>query len=93
MIFPEGTRHDGQSLASFKKGAFEIAIKAGVQIQPVIIQNYYFIDHDKKVFGRGQLKVKIMPAMESRGETAEEWSRRVSELMNSEYQKMMIFPQ
>jgi 1-acyl-sn-glycerol-3-phosphate acyltransferase len=89
LIFPEGTRRDGQILGSFRKGAFKIAIESGVKIQPIIIQKYSFIDHDKKLFGRGELKVKILPAMEIyEGETADEYSRRAYELMSSEYQKI-----
>lgn len=89
MIFPEGTRHRGEGLASFRKGAFDVAVKTGVEVQPIIIQKYSFIDHEKKVFERGQLKVKILPPMEIMdGETSDEYSRRAYQLMSFEYQKI-----
>jgi len=39
IIFPEGTRSKDYSLGSFKKGAFHLAMQAGVPIVPVIIRN------------------------------------------------------
>jgi len=37
MIFPEGTRTPGNGLGFFKRGAFALAIDAGVPILPVLI--------------------------------------------------------
>jgi len=37
MMFPEGTRSPTGRMRSFKPGAFEIAIQAGVPIQPLVI--------------------------------------------------------
>ena len=39
LIFPEGTRSPVHELLPFKAGAFKIAQKAGVPIQPVLIRN------------------------------------------------------
>lgn len=36
-VFPEGTRNLGESLLPFKKGAFQMAIAAGVPIVPVCV--------------------------------------------------------
>ena len=89
FIFPEGTRLTGQNLGAFKKGAFEIAIKANVKVQPIVIQNYTFIDHEDKFFGRGQLKMKIFPPIEAiKDESADSFSRRVHELMSFEFQNI-----
>jgi len=35
VIFPEGTRGDGQSLLPFKRGGFQLALEAGVPVVPV----------------------------------------------------------
>jgi 1-acyl-sn-glycerol-3-phosphate acyltransferase len=39
-VFPEGTRNLGQPLLPFKKGAFQMAINAGVPIVPVCCSSY-----------------------------------------------------
>ncbi|MDF0732629.1 1-acylglycerol-3-phosphate O-acyltransferase [Pseudomonas entomophila] len=39
-IFPEGTRNPGEQLLSFKKGAFHMAVEAGVPIVPVCVSRY-----------------------------------------------------
>ena len=43
FIFPEGTRSyaDGPEMGAFKKGAFHLAVKAGVDIVPVVAGNYW----------------------------------------------------
>ena len=38
IIFPEGTRGDGNALMPFKRGGFHLALEAGAQIVPVYIQ-------------------------------------------------------
>jgi len=48
IIFPEGTRSYDYTLGEFKKGAFHMAMQAGVPIVPIIIKNA----HD--VMPRGQ---------------------------------------
>lgn len=39
-VFAEGTRGHGKGLAPFKKGAFQMAINAGVPIVPLCVNNY-----------------------------------------------------
>ena len=39
-VFPEGTRNLGKELLPFKKGAFQMAIAAGVPIVPVCVSTY-----------------------------------------------------
>lgn len=38
MIFPEGTRAQGNSPGMFKRGAFQLAIEAGVPILPIVLK-------------------------------------------------------
>ncbi len=51
FIFPEGTRSygDGPELLPFKKGAFHLAVKAGVPVVPCVVANY---NHVLSVRGR-----------------------------------------
>lgn len=53
-MFPEGTRHGGSELLSFKKGAFHVAIACQCPIQPVVVSRYNFLDHEKRVFDSGK---------------------------------------
>ncbi len=47
IIFPEGTRSDGNKLHKFKKGAFRLAIKTGKPLVPIII------DGSAKILAKG----------------------------------------
>lgn len=54
LFFPEGTRHQGDTLLPFKKGAFHIGVQSESAIQPVVVSRYQFLDSERKWFGRGK---------------------------------------
>jgi 1-acyl-sn-glycerol-3-phosphate acyltransferase len=58
-MFPEGTRsmREHHDMLPFKKGAFHVAVEAGVPIVPVICENYWRL-YRKSVFESGTIKVK-----------------------------------
>ena len=58
-LFPEGTRsmREHHDMLPFKKGAFHLAVQAGVPIVPVICENYWRL-YRKGVFESGTLKIK-----------------------------------
>lgn len=61
FIFPEGTRSyaNGPELGSFKKGAFHLAVKAGVDIVPVVAANYAgVLNVGARRFRAGRIPVK-----------------------------------
>ena len=61
FIFPEGTRSyaDKPVLLPFKKGAFHLAVQAGVDIVPVVAENYSRVLNVKaKRFNSGSIRVK-----------------------------------
>lgn len=61
FMFPEGTRsyYREPGLLPFKKGAFHLAIQAGVPIIPVVVENYSHILYVQgKKFNSGTIKVK-----------------------------------
>ena len=60
-MFPEGTRSYAEEpgLLPFKKGAFHLAVQAGVPIVPVVVANYSDVLFVKKYrFNGGNLRVK-----------------------------------
>ena len=60
-IFPEGTRsmREHHDMLPFKKGAFHMAIEAGIPIVPVVVENYWKL-YRKGVLEPGTIKVKSM---------------------------------
>ena len=52
-MFPEGTRHGGDDLLPFKKGAFHVAISSECPLQPVLVSQYYFLDSKRRIFDNG----------------------------------------
>lgn len=60
-MFPEGTRSYAKEpeLLPFKKGAFHLAVQAGVPIVPVVVANYSHVLYIKNfVFKSGKIPVK-----------------------------------
>ncbi|XP_055634200.1 1-acyl-sn-glycerol-3-phosphate acyltransferase alpha-like [Toxorhynchites rutilus septentrionalis] len=87
-IFPEGTRHDNDTLLPFKKGSFHVAIDTQSVIQPVVVSKYVFIDHKKKRFGRGRVIVQILPEISTQGKTKDDINELVEQcqkLMQTEF--------
>lgn len=58
-IFPEGTRsmREHHDMLPFKKGAFHMAVEAGIPIVPVVAENYWKL-YRKGIFETGTIKVK-----------------------------------
>ncbi|KAL1964957.1 hypothetical protein VTN77DRAFT_6157 [Rasamsonia byssochlamydoides] len=78
FIFPEGTRSYATKpeLLPFKKGAFHLAVQAGVPIVPVVTENYSHILNIRELrFNRGTIKVKVLPPIETKGLTTEDVDR------------------
>ncbi|KAK9511469.1 hypothetical protein O3M35_000117 [Rhynocoris fuscipes] len=91
VISPEGTRHGGETLLPFKKGAFHIAIASQAPIQPVVASKFKFLDHKTYKFDRGNLVISILPVIETAGLTTEDLESvmsRAYEAMNKEYNKL-----
>ncbi|AVU75739.1 1-acylglycerol-3-phosphate O-acyltransferase [Pseudomonas sp. Fig-3] len=65
-VFPEGTRNLGEDLLPFKKGAFQMAIAAGVPIVPVCVSSY--IKHMRLNRWRGgDILIRSLPAIPTAG--------------------------
>ncbi|KAI1771380.1 acyltransferase-domain-containing protein [Hypoxylon cercidicola] len=74
-IFPEGTRSYAKEpeLLPFKKGAFHLAVQAGVPIVPVVAANYSHVFYIKNfVFRSGKIPVKVLDPIPTTGLTPED---------------------
>jgi 1-acyl-sn-glycerol-3-phosphate acyltransferase len=70
-VFPEGTRNLGQGLLPFKKGAFQMAINAGVPIVPLCASNY---KRDMRLnrWRSGKLRIRSLPPIPTTGLTLDD---------------------
>ena len=68
-IFPEGTRNRARDLSMmpFKKGAFHMAIDAGMDILPIVISQYDFLDAAKSRFEPGRATVRALKPISVEG--------------------------
>jgi uncharacterized protein len=95
FIFPEGTRRPDGVITRFHKGAFFLAEKLGLDIQPVVVHG------TSMTLTKGDLLVKnspttikylprIKPADKSFGDGYAERSKRVAKYMRQEYEKLKL---
>jgi lysophosphatidate acyltransferase len=66
-MFPEGTRsmREHADMLPFKKGAFHLAVQAGVPIVPVVCENYWRL-YRKNYFESGVIKIRGQSTWEPR---------------------------
>ncbi len=80
VIFPEGTRTKDGSLLPFKRGAFMLAVKAGVPIVPFTINGSRAINPRNRMELRpGTISVSFAPPIEAAGLSEGELMERVRE--------------
>jgi len=86
-MFPEGTRSYAKDpmLLPFKKGAFHLAVEAGVPIVPVVVANYSHILYIKGLhFKSGHIPIKVLDPIPTKGLTSadvDELARTTRDLM------------
>ena len=67
VLAPEGTRSTTRKLGPFKKGAFHLAMQAGVPIVPIVIHNASDIaPKGDFVFRPGKVKVEVLEPIDVR---------------------------
>lgn len=70
-VFPEGTRNLGKGLLPFKKGAFHMAIAAGVPIVQVCVSNY--VTHMQlNRWNSGDVLIRSLPPIPTYGMTSDD---------------------
>jgi len=71
-IAPEGTRSTSTNLGRFKKGAFHLALQAGVPIVPIVIHNAIDVAaRGESILRPATVKVTVLPAVDT-----SQWSVR-----------------
>ena len=83
-VFPEGTRNKGKGLLPFKRGAFQMAIDAGVPIVPVCVSTYVR-DMHLNAWDSGRVMIRALPALSTTGLTSDDIPRLI-ELCHSQMQ-------
>ncbi|MNN85147.1 1-acyl-sn-glycerol-3-phosphate acyltransferase [compost metagenome] len=77
-VFPEGTRNLGEELLPFKKGAFQMAIAAGVPIVQVCVSNY--INHMRlNRWNSGQILIRSLPPIPTAGLTLDDMPQLIAQ--------------
>lgn len=81
VIAPEGTRSLTPKLGRFKKGAFHLAMQAGVPIVPVVIRNdYELMVRNSLIFRPGTVQVCILEPIDVTKWKVEELSSHINEV-------------
>ena len=93
MIFPEGTRSLNGEIGFFKRGAFLLAIQAGVPVLPVLIDGTSQIlpKHGLKFMSGYNVNIKVMdPVLPAEFDTdnPDLLAAKLSQMMKSELNKL-----
>ncbi len=81
VIAPEGTRSLTPRPGPFKKGAFHIAMQAGVPIVPVVFRNVLdAMPKDATVVRPATIEVVVLPPIDTREWRVEEIDRHIAEV-------------
>ena len=80
-LSPEGTRAVTPKLAEFKKGAFHLAMQAGVPIVPIVIQNSSDVQpKGDMLYHPGTVNVEVLPPIETSDWSVETIDKHVAEV-------------
>ncbi|MHB2019605.1 MAG: lysophospholipid acyltransferase family protein [Candidatus Xenobia bacterium] len=69
MVFPEGTRSRTGTLGRFRRGAFVLAVRAGVPILPFALKGAYELYGKGPYLHPGTITLQFLPPIETRGYT------------------------
>uniref|UniRef100_A0A182NCG5 1-acyl-sn-glycerol-3-phosphate acyltransferase n=1 Tax=Anopheles dirus TaxID=7168 RepID=A0A182NCG5_9DIPT len=83
-VFPEGTRRTTNEIHPFKKGAFHVAVRAQLPIQPIVYSSYHtFLDDRAKVMNPGHVIVTALPPIETKGLTSDDIPELIERTRNA----------
>ncbi|CAB3398965.1 unnamed protein product [Caenorhabditis bovis] len=94
-MFPEGTRNREGGLMPFKKGAFNIAVRAQVPIIPVVFSDYspFYSKNEKYFMNDGEVIIEVLPPISTDGlniEDVPEFSEKVRQQMLNVYERISV---
>ncbi len=82
-VAPEGTRSYDYKLGEFKKGAFHIAMQAGVPVVPIVIKNAHdAMPRGASVVRSTAVEVVVLPAVPTDGWHVDTLDERIQEVRN-----------
>jgi len=80
-LSPEGTRAVTPKLAEFKKGAFHLAMQAGVPIVPIVIQNSSDVQpKGDMLYHPGTVNVEVLPPIDTSAWSVETINEHVADV-------------
>ena len=81
VIFPEGTRSYDYTLGKFKKGAFHLAMEAGVPLLPIVIKNAHdAMPRGATLFKPTEVEVVVLPPIFTEGWTQENMNEHITNI-------------
>ena len=81
VIAPEGTRSETERLGPFKKGAFHLAMQAGVPMVPIVIHNSLESQpKGAKLFRPATIRVEVLPPVSTAAWQASTIDRHVADV-------------
>jgi HAD superfamily hydrolase (TIGR01490 family) len=81
VIAPEGTRSATPALGPFKKGAFHVAMQAGVPVVPIVIRNSgELMWRNASTIRAGSVQIAVLPPIPTIGWTAADLDKHVQEV-------------
>jgi 1-acyl-sn-glycerol-3-phosphate acyltransferase len=98
MLFPEGTRSPDKEIGFFKRGAFQLALSAGVPILPILVEGTGgILPKHGLIFNRGNLiTIRVLdPVLPASFGTADvdELAGRFNSLLIDEMKKLRLNPE
>lgn len=81
LVAPEGTRLDTREVGPFKKGAFRIAMAAGIPIVPIVIRNAELIGgRNATSMNPGTVDVAVLPPVPTTEWTVKDLDRHIADI-------------
>jgi 1-acyl-sn-glycerol-3-phosphate acyltransferase len=92
LFFPEGTRSPDCVMAGFKKGAFSVAVKAGVDVVPITLlgTGVMMPSGSEGLLKGGRVKIVVHPPIKTTGRDADEVCSESREIIAKSMPKALI---